>query len=91
VSITAQGVVGRAAVLRDAPGFDGVRAAVNAGYALNRFVNITAVYAYYNHRFEEASQLAIDLPPLLSRQSVRFGVTFWVPVFKSARRTDASG
>jgi hypothetical protein len=91
VSAIVRGVLGRTGTAADAPGFDGVRASLNAGYAFNRFVNFTAMYAYYHHKFDDPTQLAIDLPPTLSRQSLRFGVTFWVPVFKSARRADASG
>jgi hypothetical protein len=91
VSAIVNGVLGRTGAVEDAPGFDGLRASVNAGYAFNRFVNFTAMYAYYHHKFDDPTQLAIDLPPTLSRQSLRFGVTFFVPVFKSARRADASG
>ncbi len=90
LNFSARGVLGKTGSQQDAPGFDGVRTAVNLGYALNKFINFTAVYAYYQHKFDDTTQLAIDLPPTTSRQSVRVGMTFWLPVFQSSRRADAS-
>jgi hypothetical protein len=84
LSFTARGVLGRTGVQPDAPGFDSVRTALSAGYALHRLVNLMAVYGYYHHKFDDPSQLAINLPSRLDRQIVRVGVTVWFPVFKTA-------
>lgn len=89
-NFSGRGVLGKTGTQQDAPGFDGVRTTANLGYALNTSINLNAVYAYYHHTFDDATQLAIDLPPTTSRQSVRVGVTFWLPVFQSSRRADAS-
>ena len=90
LNFSSRGVLGRTGSEQDAEGFDGVRTALNVGYALNKFINFNAVYAYYHHKFDDATQLAIELPPVTSRQSVRVGMTFWLPVFQSSRRADAS-
>lgn len=91
MNLSARGVLGKVGLGEDAPGFDGLHGVAQFGYALNRYANLTFVYAYYQHNFEDGTPLRVDLPSTVGRQSVRVGVTLWAPVFQRVRRTDASG
>jgi hypothetical protein len=95
MSATARGVLGKAGQVEDPPGFDGLHGELMFGYALNRWANLTAMYAYYQHNFDAGTPLRVDLPRTVERNSVRVGVTLSKPIYhsasnQSARRNDAS-
>lgn len=48
--------------------------------ALSRFAALIAAYNYYFHRYSDPSELPPGFPAEYDRNSVRVGVTFWVPL-----------
>jgi hypothetical protein len=55
-----------------------------AGYqfALNRFIALTADYNYYHYLFDPTVTLPIGLNRGLNRQSIRGGLTLWLPLLR---------
>lgn len=49
-------------------------------FALTRTIAATATYSYYYHRYSNPEDLPVGFPPQYDRNSVRVGLTMWVPL-----------
>jgi hypothetical protein len=54
---------------------------VSVRYGVNRWFATFATYSYYHHRLASGLPIAIGLPPLYDRHSVRGGITLWLPLY----------
>lgn len=52
-------------------------------YAIATWSAIFASYGFYHHRLEDESILVSGFPPRYDRQSIRVGLTLWVPLYGS--------
>jgi hypothetical protein len=48
--------------------------------ALNRLFSIDMQYLYDQYDFDQGAPLLVGVPRALDRQSIRVGVTGWVPL-----------
>ncbi len=62
--------------------FDTRTANVSVRVALTRTIAANVEYLYYYYDFPPGTGLAPGLPNRVNRNSVRVGMTFWVPVFR---------
>ena len=50
--------------------------------ALSRRLSFFAQYGFYHYGFDSGVQVPFGLPPQLDRQSVRFGISGWLPLVR---------
>ena len=53
---------------------------VHTRVALNRYLAMTAEYAYYRYHFVNADVVPAGFPPRFTRNAVRAGFTLWLPL-----------
>jgi hypothetical protein len=56
--------------------------AVSLVYALTDYLGLTADYSYYTYDFSNAVALPVGLKPNFDRNSVRGGLTLWLPLIR---------
>jgi hypothetical protein len=70
----------------DSP-YESYTASAQLRYGLSRQAALFANYVYYFYRFETTEALAPGVPADFDRQSIRVGVSFWVPLAGVYRRS----
>jgi hypothetical protein len=71
---------GRSLVAREGSTFDTYTVDMQARYAFGRMWALYSEYMYYYYDFRGSAQLPVGVPPVLERNAVRLGLTFWVPM-----------
>jgi hypothetical protein len=71
---------GASAIDRGRSAFDTYTGTVRLQYALGRKWAVYSEYLYYFYDFGASTALRPGLPPTLERNSVRLGLTAWIPV-----------
>lgn len=74
------GQVGFGATASD---YTSASAIANVRFAINRMFQLESEYGYYLHDFQHSAVIAPFVPMRLERQSIRFGITGWLPVYRS--------
>ena len=65
-------------------GFRGANSVMNVHVALARCCSLFGSYSYYQHRLRDIAAAPTGFPLHYDRQSVRAGLTFWMPVYRGS-------
>lgn len=86
VEITATGAYAHGAQSSsDTGAFETTMAMTELRYLLSRRCALTTTYSYYDHILFDVETLDAGFPSRHRRNSIRFGVSFWLPLFGSFR------
>jgi hypothetical protein len=73
---------GQAGIGTTGQGFKTYSGVAGYQFALNRFIALTADYNYYHYIFDSSVVLPVGLNRGLNRQSIRGGLTLWLPLLR---------
>ena len=80
LSLNANYITGTSATRRDSARFDSYSASARLRRALLRTLAVYVEYLFYHYNFDEAADRPFGLPPEFSRNGVRAGLSFWLPL-----------
>jgi hypothetical protein len=89
-SANLRGSTGRVALGADDNGFNMYHGGATLTYALNRHLNVGALYSTYHHRFDQLVTLPPGFGPWYDRHRVIGQVSVWTPLFSRSRRVNAT-
>ena len=67
--------------------FEAITGRAQLQYAFASCCTVLAAYSYYSHLLRDLSDLAPGFPSRAERNSVRVGMTFWLPIYGRFGRT----
>lgn len=83
-TVAATGSYSQGGAHKGDPGsFESVSGTMQLQYGLTRCCSLVGGYTYYQHRIEDIALLAPGFPRRFERNSVRIGITTWLPLYGS--------
>lgn len=74
-----------AAVSYGSSQFDTYSGSASVQYSLTASSAVNVSYIYYRYQFPPGYELPTGMPPLLSRQRVQVGLSFWMPLVRAGQ------